>query len=96
MNPIYKTGWGQYVDLSKIVSIQRTEIGCCWIHFQMTESPIEISRPVNCSYAAWSIAVGGVTTEDVTKEAQKIQKEMQDREPQIDALIMAWESYRNQ
>jgi hypothetical protein len=53
MNPIYKTGWGQYVDLEKIVSIEsdggyihhetrgmRSVIMGVRIHAQLCESPI--------------------------------------------------------
>lgn len=52
MNPIYKTGWGQYVDLEKIVSIESSEIfinnlksspdaaATVQIYAQLIESPI--------------------------------------------------------
>jgi len=98
MNPIYKTGWGQYVDLSKIVSIEPFEnigekfkdIGCR-IYFQLMENAVEkfVSnvRSVAC---ADSYGFRMPMEEEIWAPIRDL------RELQISELIMAWESYRNQ
>lgn len=97
MNPIYKTGWGQYVDLSKIVSIQNTGLGCCLIWIQLMEGPIQVSRPTNIAYVGWSMAASGVeySEEACKSEAFKIDEYLETRELQIDLLISAWENFHN-
>lgn len=99
---IYKTFYGKYIDLSKLVAVSEAyhidRMGCGGyfvafdMHFQLMETPITYTREVELTIDLTM----GYPRIDYNKRLQESMSACDDLQKQIDVLILDWKKYKGE